>query len=162
MNELAFQVASALLERKLNLVTAESCTGGLITSYLTSLPGSSNWLEGGFVTYRLSAKVDMLGVKQKTLDDFTAVSEPVAREMATGALANSRGDISVAVTGVAGPGGGDIIAPVGTVWFGWALREPGTSAIECVQTSTHEFDGDREEIRHQAVEIALRGILAAI
>jgi nicotinamide-nucleotide amidase len=149
-------IARRLVAADLRLVTAESCTGGLIAATLTDVPGSSRWLEGGFVTYRLSAKTRMIGVPQATLDTFGAVSEPTARAMAEGALAASDAQVSVAVTGVAGPDGGDPVAPVGTVWFGWALKDP---APRCVQTSRFELDGDREAVRAAAVRIALEGVL---
>src|SRR5690606_15352396 len=103
------------------------------------VPGSSNWFEGAFVTYRLSAKTRMIGVATEILDRYGAVSEPTARAMAEGALRASDAGVSVAVTGVAGPGGGDVVAPVGTVWFGWALRDP---EPRCVQTARHELTGD--------------------
>ena len=159
LSELIQTVAGILVEKNKTLVSAESCTGGLIASYLTSVPGSSGWFEGAFVTYRLSAKVKMLGVSQHSLDQFTAVSEPVAREMAVGALNHSTADVSVSVTGVAGPSGGDIVTPVGTVWFAWALRN---HQIECIQTSQHDLKGDRQAIRHQAVTIALEGVISAL
>jgi len=149
-------IARRLLAADLRLVTAESCTGGLIAATLTEVPGSSRWLEGGFVTYRLSAKTRMIGVPQATLDTFGAVSEPTARAMAEGALAASDAHVSVSVTGVAGPEGGDPVAPVGTVWFGWALRDPGP---RCVQTAVFEFEGSRADIRSQAVRVALEGVL---
>jgi nicotinamide-nucleotide amidase len=159
LSDLITAVGDLLQARRMTLVSAESCTGGLIASYLTSVPGSSEWFEGAFVTYRLSAKVSMLGVKQSTLDTYTAVSEPVAKEMATGALAHSVADISVSVTGLAGPGGGDIVAPIGTIWFAWAVRAPD---IECIQTSQHNFSGDREAIRNLAACIALDGVKTAL
>src|SRR6056297_1112250 len=114
--QLIESVAQGLLDRRLTLVTVESCTGGMIAAELTGIPGSSAWLEGAFVTYRLSAKIRMVGVAQTTLDRYGAVSEPTAREMAEGALAACDAGISVSVTGVAGPDGGDLLAPVGTVW----------------------------------------------
>jgi len=148
-------IAGALLARDLRLVTAESCTGGLIAATLTEVPGSSRWLEGGFVTYRLSAKTRMIGVRPATLATFGAVSEPTAREMAEGALAASDANVSVAVTGVAGPEGGDPVAPVGTVWFAWGVKAP---APRCIQTSRFELSGNRQAIREAAVRIALEGI----
>jgi nicotinamide-nucleotide amidase len=99
----------------------------------------------------------MVGVSETTLDRYGAVSEPTARAMAEGALHNSAADISVAITGVAGPDGGDVVTPVGTMWFAWAIREP---EVRCVQTLQSHFDGDRESVRNQAVNLALRGVLA--
>ena len=153
--QLIESVAQGLLERGLTLVTVESCTGGMIAAELTGIPGSSAWLEGAFVTYRLSAKIRMVGVAQTTLDRHGAVSEPTAREMAEGALAACDAGISVSVTGVAGPDGGDLLAPVGTVWFGWAIRTP---QPRCVQASRHQLSGSRAEVRGQAVRIALQGL----
>lgn len=148
-------VARLLLDNELTLVTAESCTGGLIAAELTGRPGSSAWFEGAFVTYRLSAKTRMIGVNQKTLDQHGPVSEPTVREMAEGALAACDARIAVAVTGVAGPDGGDLLAPVGTVWFGWAVQMP---QPRCVQTSRHRLSGARDDVRRQAVAIALEGL----
>lgn len=155
MRELMLTVAEELRANNLRLVTAESCTGGMIAAEITSLPGCSEWFEGGFVTYRLSAKQRMIGVRRETLELHGAVSEPTAREMAEGALGASDAQISVSVTGVAGPDGGNLLTPVGTVWFGWAVRAPDPV---CVQTSRHEFSGDRDDVRAQAVRIALEGV----
>jgi len=156
-DSLAVDVGTALLARGWRLVSAESCTGGLLAARVTEVPGSSNWFEGAFVTYRLSAKTDMIGVPAETLDRYGAVSEPTARAMAEGALAASSADISVAITGIAGPDGGDVVSPVGTVWFAWAVREGG---IRCAQTAEHHLAGSRQAVRNQAVEIALHGVLA--
>lgn len=158
-DSLALRIGSALLARGLRLVSAESCTGGLLAARLTALPGSSNWFEGAFVTYRLSAKTDMVGVAPGILERHGAVSEPTARAMAEGALAASSADISVAITGIAGPDGGDVVSPVGTVWFAWAVRE---AEIRCVQTAEHHLAGSRQVVRDQAVEIALQGVLALL
>ncbi|KAB7739351.1 nicotinamide-nucleotide amidohydrolase family protein [Parvibaculum sedimenti] len=137
-------------EAKLKIVTAESCTGGLIAALLTEIPGSSDVVERGFVVYSNEAKRDALGVPGDLISDFGAVSEPVARAMAEGALNNSRAHISVSVTGVAGPGGGTALKPVGLVHFGAARR--GRSIIHEVQRFG---DIGREEIRLKSVEIAL-------
>ncbi|MEZ5560714.1 MAG: CinA family protein [Pseudomonadales bacterium] len=155
INQLVGDVAAALRRNNLLLVTAESCTGGMIAEYLTRTPGSSEWFEGAFVTYRLSAKERMIGVRPSTLDTFGAVSEPTVREMAEGALRASDAQVSVAVTGVAGPDGGDLLAPVGTVWFGWGLKRPDP---QCVQTARYDIDGNRDSVRRQAVRIALEGL----
>lgn len=157
--QLIEEVGRRLMANNLTLVTAESCTGGMIAAELTSVPGCGEWFEGGFVTYRLSAKNRMIGVSQETVETYGAVSEPTAREMAEGALAASDARISVSVTGVAGPDGGDLLAPVGTVWFAWALAAPTPG---CVQTARHEFEGDRDQVREQAVDIALEGLLAIL
>ena len=153
------EVALRLNQQNWRLIGAESCTGGMLAAVLTELPGSSNWFEGSFVTYRISAKEQMLQVPPEMLKHHGAVSEPVARAMAEGALRNSSAEISVSITGIAGPDGGDIRRPVGTVWFAWALRLP---EVQCAQTATHRLPGDRRQIRVAAVEVALRGILELI
>lgn len=157
--QLVEAVAQALRHRHATLVTAESCTGGLIAAELTAIPGSSEWFEGAFVTYRLSAKQRMIGVRAATLERYGAVSEPTVREMAEGALRAAGARVSVAVTGVAGPGGGDVLTPVGTVWFGWALADP---EPRCVQTACHDLDGSRTQVRRQATRLALQGVLAVL
>jgi len=162
INQLITQVGQILVAHDLRLITAESCTGGMVASALTTVPGSSDWFEGAFVTYRLSAKRRMLGVGSGLLERFGAVSEPTARAMAEGALARSDAQISVSITGVAGPGGGDILTPVGTVWFAWALYADPGPAPRCIQTAEHFFEGSRADVRDQAVRIALEGVLAAL
>ncbi len=156
--DLARQTGEALLARGWRLISTESCTGGLLAATVTEIAGSSDWFEGAYVTYRLTAKTAMVGVAENLLDRHGAVSEPVARAMAEGALARSEADIAVAITGVAGPGGGDVVSPVGTVWFAWALREG--SAIRCVQTAEHHLSGSRQAVRLQAVRVALEGVRA--
>lgn len=158
-DRLEARVGQALGDRGWRLVSAESCTGGLLAARLTDEPGASAWFEGAFVTYRLGAKTAMLGVSPALLDRHGAVSEPVARAMAEGALSESTADLSVAITGVAGPDGGDVTAPVGTVWFAWAVRNGG---IQCVQTAAHHLAGSRQAVRDQAVGIALEGVLAIL
>lgn len=149
---LADEVADLLCERRLMLVTAESCTGGWIAKCCTDLPGSSHWFERGFVTYTNEAKVEELGVLAETLQAYGAVSEATAAEMAAGALRQSRAQVSVSVSGIAGPGGGRPDKPVGTVCFGWAVA--GMSPV----TRRLLFAGDREQVRRQAVAEALRGV----
>ena len=156
INQLTEMLASELQRRGQRMVTAESCTGGLLAAQLTSIAGSSDWFEGGFVSYRLSAKQRMLDISGSMLERFGAVSEPVARAMAEGALRAADAHLSVAITGVAGPAGGDVMVPVGTVWFAWATRQP-TEPPVCVYTAQHRIDGAREEVRHQAMRIALEG-----
>lgn len=119
---LAAKVLRAFEERELKLATAESCTGGMVSASITDLAGASNVLERGFVTYSNEAKMELLGVLADTLSAHGAVSEQTAREMAAGALKHSHADIAVAVTGVAGPGGGSADKPVGLVWFGIAVK----------------------------------------
>lgn len=134
------------------LVTAESCTGGLVAAAITDISGSSHWFERGFVTYSNQAKTEMIGVPAELIDKHGAVSEPVARAMAEGALLNSRAQISLSITGVAGPGGGTADKPVGLVCFGWSDRV--TTVVE-----TKHFKGDRTQVRSQAAQHALRGVL---
>jgi nicotinamide-nucleotide amidase len=152
-------LAARLQANGSTLVTAESCTGGLLAAELTAVPGSSSWFEGGFVTYRLPAKRRMVGVRAETLSAHGAVSEPTAREMAEGALAACDARVSVAITGVAGPDGGDLLAPLGTVWFAWAVEAPTPG---CVQTMRHQLSGNRDDVRRQAVRIALEGLVAVL
>ena len=135
-----------------SVATAESCTGGWLGTVLTSIPGSSLWYERGFICYSNMAKREMLGVKTETLTRHGAVSEPTACAMAEGALAHSHADLTVAITGIAGPAGGTLEKPVGTVCFAWAARKQPT------QTRTQRFSGDRETVRRQAVKAALEGV----
>jgi nicotinamide-nucleotide amidase len=146
-------VGQALSARGRILVTAESCTGGLIAGAITDVPGSSAWFDRGFVTYSNQAKVEMLGVRPRTLATIGAVSEATAAEMAAGALAKSRADLAVAVTGIAGPDGGTPDKPVGTVCFAWARRGG------AVATATHRFPGDRAAVRAATVATALQGLI---
>ncbi len=153
LETLARTLSQRLQAAGLMLVTAESCTGGWIAKVVTDIPGSSGWLDRGFVTYSNESKAEMLGVAAATLDSQGAVSEAVVREMVLGALACSRAQVAVAVSGVAGPGGGSAEKPVGTVCFAWALsrREP--------TLRTEHFDGDREAVRQQTVRWALSGLI---
>jgi nicotinamide-nucleotide amidase len=152
-NILATKVGEALKSHGLVLTTAESCTGGGVAQAVTEISGSSAWFERGFVTYANLAKVEMLGVQQATLDAHGAVSEATVREMAEGALRHSRADVSLAVSGIAGPTGGTPEKPVGTVWFAWSLRDGETHA------KLHHLSGNRADIRVQAMRIALQGVL---
>ena len=139
-----------------SVATAESCTGGWLGAVLTSIPGSSLWYERGFVSYSNMAKREMLGVKTETLTRHGAVSEQTARAMAEGALAHSHADLTVAITGIAGPAGGTPEKPVGTVCFAWAARKQPT------QSRTQRFSGDREAVRRQAIKAALEGLSALL
>ena len=149
------QISLRLLARRHLLATAESCTGGMIAAACTDLSGSSQWFERGFVTYSNEAKAEMLGVPPGLIEEHGAVSEPVARAMADGALAHSRAQVSLAVTGVAGPTGGTKAKPVGTVWFAW-----------CVGGETHSemqhFAGDRAAVRVATVRYALKRLLSLL
>ena len=150
---LAQQLGEALQARGLMVVTAESCTGGWVAEAITDIAGSSRWFERGFVTYSNEAKQEMLKVSAETLAHFGAVSEAVVKEMARGALDYSHAGISVAISGIAGPGGGSSEKPVGTIWFAWALK------VGEEWTAQEYFPGDRKAVRQQSVERALRGLL---
>jgi nicotinamide-nucleotide amidase len=149
---LAAELGAALQTRGERLAAAESCTGGWLAQAVTAIAGSSAWFDRGFVTYSNAAKTDMLGVPEATLERHGAVSEATARAMAQGALAHSRADWAVAITGIAGPDGGSPEKPVGTVCFAWAEKDGGC------QAQTRHFTGDRTAIREQSVRHALRGL----
>jgi nicotinamide-nucleotide amidase len=145
-------VADLMLKNQWMLATAESCTGGMIAAACTDLSGSSAWFERGFVTYSNAAKSEMLGVDPALIEQHGAVSEAVVRAMVQGAIAHSRAQVAVAVTGVAGPTGGSADKPVGTVWFGWATPAGITSEVR-------HFAGDRAAVREATVRHALEGLL---
>jgi len=149
----AARVGALLLGNGQALTTAESCTGGWVAQCLTAIAGSSQWFERGFVTYSNAAKQEMLGVGEKTLAHHGAVSEATCAAMAAGALARSRADWALAISGIAGPDGGQPDKPIGTVCFAWA--GPGGR----VETETCCFDGDREAVRARSVAHALDGLL---
>jgi len=148
LEQLATQIGNELKKRNLKLVAAESCTGGGLSYWITYIAGSSDWFERGFVTYSDAAKIELLGVNPTTLETFGAVSEQTAREMAEGALQHSRADISIAITGIAGPSGGSHEKPVGTIWLAWATHNQ-------TQTLTEIFSGDRASIREKTIQCAL-------
>jgi nicotinamide-nucleotide amidase len=156
LKALSEQVAAAAQQRRLMLVTAESCTGGWIAKALTDLPGSSAWFDAGVVTYSYEAKEALLGVSHRTLERTGAVSEETALEMVSGALARFGAGMAVAVTGIAGPSGGTPDKPVGTVWIGWKRRGGYAHA------TLFQFDGDREAVRRQTVAAALEGVIKAL
>ena len=149
---LTLQLAALLQQKGWMLATAESCTGGLIAGACTDLAGSSAWFERGFVTYSNEAKTELIGVDAALIATHGAVSEPVARAMAEGAVAHSRAQVSVAVTGVAGPTGGSAEKPVGTVWFGWSVDGR-------VRTERRRFEGDRATVRAATVHYALQTLV---
>jgi nicotinamide-nucleotide amidase len=153
LDELAGRVGSLLREQQRLLATAESCTGGWVAKCITDIAGSSAWFDRGFVTYSNRAKQDMLGVPAVTLEDHGAVSEATVSAMARGALTHSAADVSVAVSGIAGPGGAVPGKPVGTVCFAW-LVAGGAPHVE-----TRQLVGDREAVRRQAVARALEGLV---
>ncbi|MGD8429052.1 MAG: CinA family protein [Ectothiorhodospiraceae bacterium] len=150
---LARDVGERLNQRGIMLAAAESCTGGWISKVITDVPGSSQWFERGFVVYSNAAKMEMLGVSPRTLEEHGAVSKQAAVEMARGAVAHRKAKVSVAVTGVAGPDGGTPEKPVGLVWLAW-YRNGGTLA-----TYEGRFQGGREAVRRQAVVAALQGLI---
>ncbi|EET5645973.1 nicotinamide-nucleotide amidase [Escherichia coli] len=148
--QLSEQVGQALKARGATVTTAESCTGGWVAKVITDIAGSSAWFERGFVTYSNEAKAQMIGVREETLAQHGAVSEPVVVEMAIGALKAARADYAVSISGIAGPDGGSEEKPVGTVWFAFATsRGEGITRREC-------FSGDRDAVRRQATAYALQ------
>ncbi len=151
--DLAADVGHQLRVMKLKLATAESCTGGWIAQTVTSITGSSGWFDRGFVTYSNTAKQEMLNVSERSLTECGAVSKEVVMAMAEGALINSQADVSVAVTGIAGPDGGTELKPVGTVWIAWARTG------QITQARQYLFDGDRQAVRSQTVKHALSHLL---
>jgi len=155
VHALCAELATALLEREWKMATAESCTGGLIAASCTDLAGSSAWFERGFVTYSNDAKSELLHVDPAAIASHGAVSEVVARAMAFGALRHSHAQVSVAVTGVAGPSGGSAEKPVGTVWFGFSVA--GRLSSELMH-----FDGDRSAVREATVRHGLKRLLALL
>lgn len=153
MNNLLNALAAALQTQQWTLCTAESCTGGLIAATCTELSGSSAWFDCGFVTYSNAAKTQMLDVSASLIAQHGAVSEAVAKAMAAGAARQSGCQVSVAVTGIAGPTGGSLEKPVGTVWIAWHVRGRQTEAAH------HVFSGDRQQVRNSTVRHALQGVL---
>jgi nicotinamide-nucleotide amidase len=153
LDKLAATLGDQLQRAHHMLATAESCTGGWIAKVVTDIAGSSGWFDRGFVTYSNGAKQDMLGVSPTAIAEHGAVSEEVAVEMARGALDQSLADVAVAVTGIAGPGGGAEEKPVGTVCFAWVVE--GQAPV----TQRIQFAGNREEVRHQAVRLALEHLI---
>lgn len=154
LSEAGDQLAEVLIKRGQTMATAESCTGGWVAKILTDRAGSSDYLLAGIVTYSNGAKKELLGVTDTSLEAHGAVSEPVVREMVAGALATTKASVAVAISGVAGPGGGSDDKPVGTVWFAWGRSPSDTEAV------VEYFNGDRDAVRRQAVLFALQGVKA--
>ena len=154
LEPLVLQLAAALRQRGWRMASAESCTGGLIAAACTTVAGSSDWFERGFVTYSNEAKAGMLGVPPALIAAHGAVSEPVALAMARGALAHAPVQLAVAVTGIAGPGGAVAGKPVGTVWLAWGTAQT-------LQAERLQLQGDREAVRGTSVHAALRRLLQA-
>jgi nicotinamide-nucleotide amidase len=153
LDALAREVGRTLKQHGLMLATAESCTGGWVAQAITSVSGSSEWFDRGFITYTGLSKREMLGVQTATLARSGAVSEQTAREMAEGALAHSHAQVALAITGIAGPSGGTPEKPVGLVCLAWAGNKRET------RSAKHHFTGDRETVRRQSVATALQGLL---
>jgi nicotinamide-nucleotide amidase len=157
LNMLATRVGRQLLASGQRVTAAESCTGGFIAKTLTDVPGSSQWFDMGFVTYANEAKTVLLGVAPGLLGRHGAVSREVAIAMARGALRRARAQVAVAVSGVAGPGGGTVAKPVGMVWIAWCCRVGRTVTV---RTTCFRFRGGRDVVRRAAVAAALRGLLS--
>jgi nicotinamide-nucleotide amidase len=153
LTELARRVGAVLKSRRLSVATAESCTGGWVAQVLTAIPGSSDWFDRGFVTYTNTSKRELLDVRTEALARFGAVSEPTARAMAEGALRHSQAQVTLAITGIAGPSGGTPEKPVGTVWLAWAGKGHDTVTRRAL------FAGEREAVRRQSVAASLQGLL---
>ena len=153
------QLAQILLAKGFKIALAESCTGGLLAAQLTSLAGSSDWFERGFVTYSNQAKEESIGVPKELIERYGAVSEEVALAMAEGVLNHSLAQVSVAITGIAGPGGGSANKPVGMVCFAWGMQ-----VADQIQTraQTKHFSGDRQSIREQACVYAIESLLGQL
>lgn len=154
--QLALELGQQLQKHHWKLVTAESCTGGGLAYFITEIPGSSDWIERGYVTYSNKAKQDSLNVPSALLNEFGAVSQETARSMAEGALKHSEAHVSVAITGIAGPSGGSPEKPVGLVWFGFAGIHTDTVTLR------QYFSGDRHAIREQSIQFALQKLLEFI
>ena len=158
LRKLATRVSKRLRKAKLTIVTAESCTGGLIAKCLTDIAGSSDYFDRGWVTYSNDAKRSELGVPASTLARRGAVSEAVVLAMAAGALRRSKARVAIAVTGIAGPGGATAGKPVGTVWIAWGLRRRDRIEVYAIR---YRFRGGRDAVRRQAAEAALDGLPAS-
>ena len=151
------EVAKLLIARGWTLALAESCTGGLVSAALTNLAGSSDWFERGYITYSNQAKTECLDVAAETIESFGAVSEQVAKAMSEGAQKNAGVNVAVSITGIAGPAGGSIEKPVGTVCFGWTIQKENLAAITICKTM--QFSGDRQAVREQARDYALSELI---
>ncbi len=146
-------LAQRMVEKQIKLCAAESCTGGMLSQWLTTVEGSSKWFECGFVTYSNASKIKLLGVQSKVLDEHGAVSREVAEQMSLGALNNSKADISVSITGIAGPGGGSEVKPVGTVYIATATLNHDVHVVH------YQFAGNRDEIRLQTTHSAIQQLI---
>ena len=155
--DISKEVAKLLIARGWTLALAESCTGGLVSAALTNLAGSSDWFERGYITYSNQAKTECLDVAAETIKSFGAVSEQVAKAMSEGAQKNAGVNVAVSITGIAGPAGGSIEKPVGTVCFGWTIQKENLAAITICKTM--QFSGDRQAVREQARDYALSELI---
>ncbi len=158
-HELAKSIGLALTHRGWKMALAESCTGGLVCATLTDLAGSSDWFERGYIAYSNQAKTTCLNVPSEVLQTFGAVSEEVASAMAAGAQQNANVHVAISITGIAGPSGGSPEKPVGTVCFGWAIKESAANELVNMTTMTKHFKGDRQTVREQARDFALSKFL---
>jgi nicotinamide-nucleotide amidase len=156
LHEITQALARVLIKNNWRLSTAESCTGGMVAASITELAGSSDWFERGYVTYSNQAKSEDIDVAQNLIEQYGAVSDQVARAMALGAKQNSGSDLSLSITGIAGPTGGSPEKPIGTVCFAWAL------ANDQIVSETKYFEGDRQQIRQQACDFSLRKLLSLV
>jgi nicotinamide-nucleotide amidase len=152
LQNLAKDLGSQLVDKNLVMATAESCTGGWVSKIITDIDGSSQWFECALVTYSNQAKQDFLSVTGQSLKDYGAVSQVIVKEMVLGLLDRCNADIGVSISGIAGPGGGTDDKPVGTVWMAWA------KSGQLIEAVRFQFDGDRDEVRMQAVFEALTGV----
>ena len=157
-HQFARTLANTLIERGWKIALAESCTGGLVCATLTDLAGSSDWFERGYITYSNAAKTECLDVPAETIQSFGAVSEQVAAAMANGARLKADVNVAVSITGIAGPTGGSPDKPVGTVCFGWSIKQQGGDDVKTI-TITKQFSGDRQTVREQACDFALSKLL---
>jgi len=153
LHEITQALARVLIKNNWHLSTAESCTGGLVAASITELAGSSDWFERGYVTYSNQSKSEDIDVSQNLIEQHGAVSDQVARAMALGAKQNSGSDLSLSITGIAGPTGGSPEKPIGTVCFAWAL------ANDQIVSETKHFEGNRQQVRQQACDFSLRKLL---
>ncbi|WP_371818542.1 CinA family protein [Polynucleobacter sp. MWH-CaK5] len=156
LHEITQDLARVLIKNNWHLSTAESCTGGMVAASITELTGSSEWFERGYVTYSNQSKSEDIDVSQNLIEQHGAVSDQVARAMALGAKQNSCSDLSLSITGIAGPTGGSPEKPIGTVCFAWAL------ANDQIVSETKHFEGNRQQIRQQACDFSLRKLLSLV
>ena len=156
LRDLADALGHGLLSRRLKLATAESCTGGWVAKVVTEVPGCSDWFDASFVAYSYEAKEAMLGVDRRILERYGAVSEEAVQEMVRGALSRSRANVALAITGIAGPTGGNPDKPIGTVWVAWGYGH------HPPQAQVFHFPGDRDAVRRATVRAALKGLIGRV